>query len=277
MSALTQELASFAVGTGDVPGDVRAGAARAISAGAAAAAAGADDPEVIMIAEVAGSLGTPPEAGVPGRSDRYAAPVAALLTAAAAAASADASYLSVVVPAGLATAAARGLRLAAVADAVAVGLEIADRLDSALAGRLGPFDPVSTIGRLAAAGTAGRLLGLSAAAAAHACSLAATQAAGFAVLTGEPADVLQSGKAAADAVQAAWLALGGFTAGLAGIEGRRGFAAVLAPGASLDGAAGKLGQTWAVTTGQMCSEHHPAELSQLADAFISSFPPTKRS
>jgi 2-methylcitrate dehydratase PrpD len=278
LTGLTQDLARF-TSAAEVPGDVRTGAARAISAVAAAAAAGADTPAVITIAKVAGSLGTPSEAGVPGRRERYGASVSALLAAAAASASAGSSvsYATVVVPAGLATGAAQGLRLAEVADAVSVGLEIARRLQTALAGQLGAFDLVCVIGRLAAAATAGRLLGLAPAANGHALGVAATQAAGFAAVAAEPAGVLQNGKAAADAVEAAFLALGGFTASPAGIEGRRGFAALLAPGAQLDAAANGLGQVWASAASQPYGEHGPAELSQPADAFISSFPPTKRS
>lgn len=49
MTALTQELARFA-GETDVPGDVRAGAARAISAVAAAAVNGVAAPAMTVIA-----------------------------------------------------------------------------------------------------------------------------------------------------------------------------------------------------------------------------------
>ena len=276
MNALTQEFARF-TSAAEVPGEVRTGAARAISAVSAAAADGTDVPAVTVIAEVARSLGTPPEAGVPGRRERYGASVSALLAASAAAASAPAGYATVIVPAGLAAGAAQGLRLLEVADAVSVGLEIAVRLDAALAAHLGAFDPVCTIGRLAAAAAAGRLLGLPPAAAGHAFGVAATQAAGFATVVGEPAGVLQNGKAAADAVHAAFLARGGYTASPAGIEGRRGFAALLAPSAQLSAVAAGLGQAWASGASEPYLGHDPAELSQLADAFISSFPPTKRS
>jgi len=239
---LTQQLARFAAGAAVVPDEVRAMAAGAIEAVAAAAAGRADHPAVTAIAAVADELGTPPEAGVPGRSRRYSAPWAALLTGAAAASgSAAAGYATIAVPAGLAVGAARGAGLDAVTDAVAIGLEIAERLDAALAGSLGTFDPVATIGRLGAAATAGRLLGSPAAAVGHALGIAATQAAGFAVMVSEAIGVLQYGKAAADAVQAAYLADGGFTAAAASIEGRRGFTALLAPGA---GPVADLSQTW---------------------------------
>jgi 2-methylcitrate dehydratase PrpD len=276
LTGLTQDLARF-TSAAEVPEDVRTGAARAISAVAAAAADGADAPDVTVIAKLAGSLGTPPEAGVPGRRERYGAPVSALLAAAAATASSPVSFATVVVPAGLATGAAQGLRLAEVAEAVSVGLEIAHRLQTALAGQFGAFDPVCVIGRLAAAAATGRLLGLAPTAAGHALGVAATQAAGFAAVVGEPAGVWQNGKAAADAVEAAFLARGGFTASPAGVEGRRGFAALLAPGAQLDAVANGLGRAWASAASQPYGKHGPAELSQPAEAFISSLPPTKRS
>jgi 2-methylcitrate dehydratase PrpD len=247
---LTQQFARFAAGATAVPGDVRALAARAMAAVTAAAAGRADHPAVAAIAKVADDLGTPPEAGVPGRSQRYSAPWAALLIGAAASGIGATGYAAVVVPAGLAAGAERRARLDAVADAVAIGLEIAERLDAALAGSLGAFDRVATIGRLGGAATAGRLLGLPTAATAHALGIAATQAAGFACLAAEPIGALQCGKAAADAVQAAYLAAAGFTAATASIEGRRGFTALLAPRAEAQDAAADLSRTWILRSRQ---------------------------
>src|ERR1700733_12832671 len=156
-TTLTLDLARFAVGPAAIPDQARTSAARAISAVVGAAAAGADSPAVNVLAELAGSFGTPPEAGVPGRAERYAAPWSALLTAAAASnavsvsspvssSPVSAGYPTVVVAAALATASARNLGLRPVAEAVAVGLEITARLDDWLAGSLGPFDPVPALG-----------------------------------------------------------------------------------------------------------------------------------
>lgn len=142
-------------------------------------------------------------------------------------------YACAVVPAALAVGAAEGLGMAAVVDAVAVGLDVARRLHEALGGALGEFEPVASIGHLAAVAAAGRLLGLSPEAAAHAYGISGTQAAGFTGTATGPIGALQIGKAAYDAVEAAYLARAGYTAGLTGIEGRRGFAAILAPGADL--------------------------------------------
>lgn len=282
--AVTPTTALARLTAASVPAGARARAAAAVSAVASAAAAGASDPVLAPLSELAASLGTPPEAPVPGTTGRYAAAWSAYLTGTAAvlaagahpygatrpdpapasgpapvepgsapggsgstragrgsaAASAPGSagvdgYAFAVAPAALAVAAERGARMEAVADAVAIGLEVARRVDAALGAGLGAFDRVATIGRLAAVAAAARVLGPAEEVAAHAYGIAGTQAAGFAALADGPAGALQIGKAAADAVEAAYLARDGYTAGLTGIEGRRGFAALLAPSADLGG------------------------------------------
>lgn len=295
-----------------VPEGARARAAEAVATVASAAASGASDPTLTPLAEVAASLGTPPEAPVPGATTRYAASWSAHLTGTAAvlaaepqpsgdgcpdpepasgsaavpgsvpavpgsapavsgSASASGSgrvdrYAFAVVPAALAVGAEQGLRMDAVADAVAVGLDVARRIDAALGDGLGAFDRVATIGHLAGAAAAARLLGLGEEAAAHAYGIAGTQAAGFAALADGPAGALQTGKAAADAVEAAYLARDGYTAGLTGIEGRRGFAALLAPTADITA----LDLNPAVP--DIAGFSNPAaDLSRTAEDFITSF------
>lgn len=251
-----------------VPVGARSRAAAAMSAVASAAAIGASDPALAPLTEVAASLGTPPAVPVPGTTGRYAATWAAYLTGTAAVLGTGAqpdpagftrsasapvpgsvpasgpapaalptpgadTYAFAVVPAALAVGAGQGLRSEAVAEAVAVGLDVARRIDAALGEGLGAFDRIATIGHLAAVTAASRLLGLDEEAAAHAYGIAATQSAGFAALAGTPAGALQTGKASADAVESAYLARTGYTAGPTGIEGRRGFAALLAPTADI--------------------------------------------
>jgi 2-methylcitrate dehydratase PrpD len=279
MTTLTLDLARFAVGADPIPEQARTNAARAISAVVCDAAAGADSPALNVLAGLASSLGTPPEAGVPGRSERYAASWSALLTAAAASSAAPASYATVVVAAALATAGARNLRLRPVAEAVAVGLEITARLDNWLAGSLGAFDPVPVLGRLGAAAAAARLLGMAPDATAHGFGIAATQATGLLALAGEGAADLQNGKAAADGVEAALLAADGFTGPSAAIEGRRGLAALVAPDAppAPDAAAAGLGRTWSSDATVLYPHYDPADLDLTVDACLSSSPPAKRS
>jgi len=75
---------------------------------------------------------------------------------------------------------------------------------------------------------AARLLGLDALRTRHALGIAATQAAGLARNVGEAMGSLETGKAAADAIEAALLAKHGFTSAAASIDGRRGLAALMA-------------------------------------------------
>lgn len=275
MTAVTQTLARLTATP--VPAGDRARAAAAVQAVTTTAAAGASHPWITALSDVAVSLSTPPEAPVPGTPARLAASWAAYLTAAAAVASAESpgsppgtpgsppaaepDYATAVVPAALAVGAEQGLRMAAVADAAAVGLEVAQRLDSLLGAALGEFDRVATIGHLAAVAAAGRLLGLSPDAMTHAYGISGTQAAGFTATAAEPVGALQIGKAACDAVEAAYLARDGYTAGGTGIEGRRGFAALLAPGAALDAAIPE--PPAAPGPGA-----EPIDLSQTAEAFV---------
>lgn len=247
MTTATRLLAHLT--TSPVPDAARTRAAAAVQAVTSAAATGASHPWLTALSDVAASLSTPPEAPVPGATARYAASWSAYLTAAASAHETPTNpepvgdsavgggldFAQVVVPAVLAVGAERGVRMGAVAEGVAVGLEVARRLDAVLGGGLGAFDRGAVIGRLGAVGGAGRVLGLSAEAMAHAYGVAGTQAAGFAATASGPVGALQIGKAAFDAVEAAYLALGGYTAGPTGIEGRRGFAALLAPSADLAG------------------------------------------
>jgi len=257
----TQTLAALTASA--VPESARTHATAAVSEVTAAAASAITDPAITALSDVASALSTPPEAPVPGTDARYSAPWSAYLTATAATLATDRQatdrqaadrqagtpgsghgaerssgadgaaprYAAAVVPAALAVGAEQDRRPDAVADAVAIGLDVARRVDDALGDALGAFDRTATIGHLAAVAAAARLLGLTPDQAAHAYGIAGTQAAGFAATASGPVGALQVGKAAADAVEAAYLARDGYTASPAGIEGRRGFAALLAPDA----------------------------------------------
>ncbi|HEY4441565.1 MAG TPA: MmgE/PrpD family protein, partial [Candidatus Elarobacter sp.] len=118
----------------------------------------------------------------------------------------------------------------AIAAAVAVGRETERRIlaavgDEAFA-RAWDVDAIG--GRFGAVAAAARLGGLDAATTLHAIGIASTQAAGTAAERGTPAGALAIGKAAADALEAVALARHGFTAPAHPLEGRRGFAALLA-------------------------------------------------
>jgi 2-methylcitrate dehydratase PrpD len=134
------------------------------------------------------------------------------------------------------------------AEAIVVGREVERRVIAAVADA--EFEHtwnLAAIGsRFGAVAVATRLAGLDAAVARHALGVAATQAAGTASTTGTSSGALACGKAASDALEAVALARHGFTSAPASIEGRRGFAALMAtrldPAAILDG----LGERWGV-------------------------------
>jgi 2-methylcitrate dehydratase PrpD len=86
----------------------------------------------------------------------------------------------------------------------------------------------ATAGVFGAAAAIGKLLGLSTQQMIWALGLAATQAAGLREMFGSMAKSFHAGRAAQNGYASAVLAKAGFTAGEHGIEGPRGFAAVLA-------------------------------------------------
>ncbi|PLZ02136.1 hypothetical protein CY652_12235 [Burkholderia sp. WAC0059] len=116
------------------------------------------------------------------------------------------------------------------AAAAAIGIEAAARVaaaveDDAFRAR---WNVASALGGLGAVLALARLLRLDATRARHALGIVATQAAGLAHNAGSPIAALETGKAAADAVEAALLAKHGFTSAPASIDGRRGLAALMA-------------------------------------------------
>jgi 2-methylcitrate dehydratase PrpD len=78
----------------------------------------------------------------------------------------------------------------------------------------------------------------------HALGIAATQAAGLAHNDGQVLAAIETGKAAADAIEAALLAKHGFTSAPASIDGRRGFAALMAYRFDAASITGGLGTRW---------------------------------
>jgi aconitate decarboxylase len=155
---------------------------------------------------------------------------------------------AVTVPTVLALAEISGASGAQVLSALAAGYETGIRLGVA-AGRghgLSGFHPTGTLGAVASAAAAARLLGLDAEAAANCLALGATQAAGlYAARTGGMAKRFHAGHAAAAGVTAGLLARRGFTGAEDAIEAP--FGGLLSAmrcdgdrGALLEG----LGETW---------------------------------
>ncbi|HTJ25357.1 MAG TPA: MmgE/PrpD family protein [Candidatus Limnocylindria bacterium] len=127
--------------------------------------------------------------------------------------------------------------------AIAVGCEIGVRLRRAV--RLDPaWDPETVVAVFGAVAAAAHVLTLDEAQAREALGVAATQATGLRLARGTTAGAAAVGKAASDALEAAVLARHGFTGGAASIEGRRGFAALMASGCNAAALLDGLGEEW---------------------------------
>lgn len=99
-----------------------------------------------------------------------------------------------------------------------------------------------TAGVFGAAAAIGKLIGLSVPEMVWALGLAATQAAGLREMFGSMGKPFHPGRSAQNGYTAALLAQAGFTAGVHGIEGPRGFAAVLAAASDLSKITTRLGE-----------------------------------
>lgn len=102
----------------------------------------------------------------------------------------------------------------------------------------------STCGVFGAAAAAGKLLGLNERQMTWALGIAATQASGLTAMMGSMCKSYNMGHAARSGLIAALLAEREFTSSEQGLEGARGFAAVLGRNAKLNEITDKLGQTW---------------------------------
>jgi 2-methylcitrate dehydratase PrpD len=99
-----------------------------------------------------------------------------------------------------------------------------------------------TAGVFGAAAAIGKLLGLDVSQMVWALGLAATQAAGLREMFGSMGKPFHPGRSAQNGYTAALLAQAGFSAGVHGIEGPRGFAAVLAAQSDLSKVTARLGE-----------------------------------
>ncbi|RKR31613.1 MmgE/PrpD family protein [Paraburkholderia sp. BL17N1] len=147
-------------------------------------------------------------------------------TLASAAMKPDVPVLATAVVVGEAT----GASEADMVQATAIGIEAAARLLAAVdsAEFRARWNVASATGLLGAVLVAARLYGLDATRTRHAMGVAATQAAGLAHNVQSAIGALETGKAAADAIEAALIAKHGFTSAPASIDGRRGLAALMA-------------------------------------------------
>ena len=102
----------------------------------------------------------------------------------------------------------------------------------------------ATAGVFGAAAAAGRLLGLNEQQMVWALGIAATQSSGLREMFGTMVKPMHPGYAARNGLLAALLAAKNFTSAEQGIEGRRGFASVLAPERNYAEITERLGETW---------------------------------
>jgi len=105
----------------------------------------------------------------------------------------------------------------------------------------------ATAGVFGAAAAAGRLLGLNEQQMVWALGIAATQSSGLREMFGSMVKPMHPGNAARNGLLAALLASKNFTSAEQGIEGRRGFANVLATVRNYEEITGKLGETWEIS------------------------------
>jgi 2-methylcitrate dehydratase PrpD len=168
--------------------------------------------------------------------------------AAAFAGDASLSDSAAVLGAAFAAAKLKGASDDALAAAIACGRELQARVHRSVGDNA--FDAIwnagSAIGVFGAVAAAVSVMKLDAGQARNALGLAATQSAGLAITSGV-AGAASVGKAAADAVEAAVLASHGFTSSAAPIEGRRGFASLMATMFDASAITRGLGTDW--TTG----------------------------
>ena len=196
----------------------------------------------------------PPQASVLGRRERLDALHAALLNGITSHTfDFDDTHLRTVIhPAGpvasalLALAELRGTDGATFVDAFVIGVEVECRIGNAV--YPSHYDVgwhiTGTTGVFGAAAAAGRVLGLDAARMAHALGIAATTASGLREMFGSMCKPLHPGWAAKNGLYAALLAEQGFTSAPQPIEGRRGFANVLATARDYRAITEGLGETW---------------------------------
>ena len=196
----------------------------------------------------------PPQATVLGRGERVDIPHAAMLNGISSHTfDFDDTHLKTVIhPAGpvasaiLALAEYRAVSGADFLHAFALGVEVECRIGKAV--YPSHYDVgwhiTGTTGVFGAAAAAGKLLGLSEQQLVWALGIAATQASGLREMFGSMCKPLHVGVAAKNGLAAAFLAREDFTSSLVGIEGRRGFANVLATERDYSEITDGLSETW---------------------------------
>ena len=242
----------------DLPEGVRHEARRALLnwLGCAIGASGHETLERAIAAF--GPFSGPPQCTVLGRSERFDALHAALLNGTSSHTfDFDDTHLRTIIhPTGpvasalLALAEHRPVAGEAFIHAFVLGTEVECRIGNAV--YPSHYDVgwhiTGTAGVFGAAAACGRLLGLNEQQLVWALGAAATQASGLREMFGSMCKPLHVGLAARNGLAAALLAREGFTSSAQPIEGRRGFAHVLAAESDLSRITERLGETWELET-----------------------------
>jgi len=241
MNNVSRELAQFIVDfdVGEIPELVRDATSTSTSSLAGLATAGSAHPIVSVTLSTLSSISNREQVGLLGRTERLGlceGPIVTGVSMYSASRELDRGeerdwFAAPVVAAALAAAeytAASGVDTLA---AISIGVEVAVRVERAMSPALATagWSFGAAGARLGAAAAAGRLVTLAVDQMVSALGLAATQAAGFEVVTGSGCSDVVKAKAAGDGVEAALLAHSGFHGPAAPLEGRRGLLEVLAP------------------------------------------------
>ncbi len=256
---ITRTLAKFIVEHcyGDIPEKVRHEAARSFL-NWVGCAVGASRHETVERALAAlGEFSGPREATVLGRGDRLDIMLAALMNGTTSHTfDFDDTHLKTIIhPSGpvasaiLALAEREPMKGADFLHAFILGVETECRIGNAV--YPSHYDVgwhiTATAGVFGAAAAAGRLLGLSEQQMVWALGIAATHSSGLREMFGTMVKPMHPGNAARNGLLAALLASKNFTSAEQGIEGRRGFANVLASERDFAKITEKLGEMWEIT------------------------------
>ena len=253
---VTRQLAKFLVDSKweDMPAPLRHEARRALLNWSGCALGGCRDKAIERAIAALAPFAGPGQATLIGRMERFDAPNAAFINAMSAnILDYDDTHLRTVIHPSVPVAAVllalighRKISGAQLLHAIILGVETECRIGNAVSpGHYARgWHITGTCGVFGAAAAAGKLLCLDTQEMTWALGLAAAQSAGLVEMFGSMAKSLNIGSAAKNGLVAALLAKSGFTASETGIEGRFGFANVLAENPDYAAITGGLGETW---------------------------------
>jgi 2-methylcitrate dehydratase PrpD len=250
----TRTLAAYVVSSqpGDIPADVWHEARRALVNYVGCALGGSREPATDIALRALSPYAGPATAVVLGRPERLDPLHASLMNGISAHVhdyddTTPKNYGHLTAPVASALfpfASTREVSGRAFLHALVLGFEVSSRVANAVypAHYDVGWHMTGTAGVVGAAAAIGKLLGLDEQRMVWALGLAATQAAGLSEMFGSMGKPFHPGRAAQNGYTAALLAEAGFTAGVEGLEGPRGFAAVLASASDLSKLTTRLGE-----------------------------------